>query len=147
MQQRDFILRMIEQLGRILVGIRNRILRGDDPKAIEAELEAGSRQAGFDLDLVRGLTLESLMMFVGRDGELQLDRAWLLAEILCLDGIQEARRGDPVHARQSLLKARGLYELLGPDGAMLTGIPDVQGRLSEVDETLRELGEPPREST
>jgi hypothetical protein len=143
MARSDFILRMIERFGQMLIAIRNRILRGDDPQQIEDDLMAGSQQAGVDLALVRSFTLESLMMFVDRDGELELDRAWLMAEILSLDGIQAARLGEVVRARDSLLKARALFELVGPAGSMLIGIPDVKDRLEEIDQTLEELESAP----
>jgi hypothetical protein len=138
-QQRDFILRMIERLGQMLIAIRNRILRGEDPQQIEDELRAGSAEAGLDLDLVRSFTLDSLLMLVGNDGEIQPDRAWLMAEILLLDGIQATRLRRPELARQSLLKARALFDSLGPQGTMLVGIPDVRERIAEVDELLGEL--------
>ncbi len=123
MAQRDFILRMIERFGQMLIAIRNRILRGDDPRQIEDDLQTAGQQAGVDLDLVRRFTLESLLMFVGADGEVELDRAWLMAEILSLDGLQAARSGQDDLARESLLKARALYDLVGPGGSMLIGIP------------------------
>lgn len=138
--QSDFILRMIERFGQMLIALRNRIIRGDAPLLIEAELKAGSRQAGVDLDLVRSFTLESLSMFVEKDGEVELDRAWLMAEFLSLDGIHSARIGNRDMARDSLLKARALYDLVGPHGSMLIGIPDVRDRLGEIDQVLDELG-------
>lgn len=139
MPQRDFILRMIERFGQMLIALRNRILRGEDPQQIEDELLAGSQQVGVDLALVRSFTLESLLMFAGKEGQLELDRAWLMAEILSLDGLQSARLGRVEPARDSLLKARALYDLVGPSGSMLIGVPDIQDRLREIDEALRDL--------
>jgi hypothetical protein len=137
--QRDFILRMIERFGQMLIALRNRILRGEDPQQIEDDLLAGSQQVGVDLALVRSFTLESLLMFVGKEGQLELDRAWLMAEILSLDGLQSARLGQAEPARDRLLKARALYDLVGPSGSMLIGIPDIGDRLREIDEALRDL--------
>lgn len=139
MPQRDFILRMIERFGQMLIALRNRILRGEDPQQIEDDLLAGSQQVGVDLALVRSFTLESLLMFVGNKDQLELDRAWLMAEILSLDGLQSARLGRGEPARDSLLKARALYDLVGPSGSMLIGVPDIQDRLREIDEALRDL--------
>lgn len=140
MAQSDFILRMIERFGQMLLALRNRIIRGDAPLLIEAELKAGSRQAGVDLDLVRTFTLESLLMFVEKDGEVELDRAWLMAEFLSLDGLQSARTGKIDLARERLLKARALFDLVGPSGSMLIGIPDIRDRLREIDQALDALG-------
>ncbi|UCC24949.1 MAG: hypothetical protein JSU98_14625 [Gemmatimonadales bacterium] len=139
MAQRDFILRMIERFGQMLIALRNRILRGDHPQQIEDSLLAGSQQVGVDLALVRSFTLESLLMFVGKEGQLELDRAWLMAEILSLDGLQSARLGQVEPARDSLLKARALYDLVGSSGSMLIGVPDIRDRLREIDEALRDL--------
>ena len=139
MAQRDFILRMIERFGQMLIALRNRILRGEDPQQIEDDLLAGSQQVGVDLALVRSFTLDSLLMFVGKEGQLELDRAWLMAEVLSLDGLQSARLGRVEPARNSLLKARALYDLVGPSGSMLIGVPDIQDRLREIDEALRDL--------
>ena len=142
MSRSDFILRMIERFGQMLIALRNRILRGDDPQVIEDELRTGSQQAGVDLELVRTFTLESLLMFVEKDGEVELDRAWLMAEVLYLDGLQATRLGHGEAAQGSLVKARALYDLVGPHGSMLIGIPDVAERLREIDETLAEIAGP-----
>lgn len=131
---------MIERFGQMLLALRNRIIRGDAPLLIEAELKAGSWQAGVDLDLVRTFTLESLLMFVEKDGEVELDRAWLMAEFLSLDGLQSARTGKIDLARERLLKARALFDLVGPSGSMLIGIPDIRDRLREIDQALDALG-------
>jgi hypothetical protein len=130
---------MIERFGQMLIAIRKMIFGGGDPQEVESRLRAGSQQAGVDLDIVRGLSLDSLVMLVASDGEIEVDRAWLMAEILLLDGIQAARLDEVEHARVSLLKARALYDLVGPSGAMLVGIPDIKERLAEIDETLANL--------
>ena len=62
-----------------------------------------------------------------------------MAEILSLDGLQSARLGQAEPARDRLLKARALYDLVGPSGSMLIGIPDIGDRLREIDEALRDL--------
>lgn len=139
MSRSDFILRMIERFGQMLIALRNRIARGEDHQQIEDDLLAVSRQAGVDLALVRSFTLDSLLMFVDRDGEIEVDRAWLMAEILSLDGIESARLGQVDAATDSLLKARALYELVGPAGSMLVGIPDVDERIGEIERVLQEL--------
>jgi hypothetical protein len=138
MHQRDFILRMIEQFGQLLIGLRKMILGGGgDREEVESALQNGSQEMGFDLDLVRGFSLDSLVMLAGGGGEIQVDRAWLMAEILLLDGLQAARLGEADAARDSLTKARALYELVGPEGAMLVGIPEIAERVAEIDRTMR----------
>jgi len=139
MHQRDFILRMIERFGQLLIGIRKMILGGGDAQDIENALQEGSQSAGIDLNVVRGFTVESLVMLVGTDGEIDLDRAWLMAELLLLDGLHAARSGEPESAEQSLMKARALYDLVGPSGAILVGIPEIKERIAEIDRELSAL--------
>ncbi len=140
MHQRDFILRMIEQFGQLLIGLRKMIVGGGgDREEVESALQKGSQEMGFDLDLVRGFSLDSLVMLAGSGGEIQVDRAWLMAEVLLLDGLQAARLGVADTARDSLTKARALYELVGPEGAMLVGIPEIKERVAEIDQALRSL--------
>lgn len=83
MQQRDFILRMIERFGQLLIALRKLILGGGDAEEVESALQQGSQEMGLDLDLIRGFSMESLAMFVGTDGEIAVDRAWLMAEVPC----------------------------------------------------------------
>jgi len=142
MYQRDFILRMIERFGQILIALRNRILGGADEEEVEAALQQAGLQAGVDLNVVRSVSLDSLLMLVGSDGDIELDRAWLMAELLLLDGLHAARIGEAGNADASLTKARALYDLIGPSGAMLTGIPDLAERIAEVDRTLEALPSP-----
>lgn len=37
------------------------------------------------------------------------------------------------------MKARALYDLVGPEGAMLVGIPEIKERLAEIDGALSAL--------
>ena len=71
--QRDYILRLIEQLGGALVALR------------------------------RGFSEDTLHMFVSPTGEVEPARCWLMAELLYLDGLQAKleERGDD--ARSGLL--------------------------------------------
>jgi len=58
-----------------------------------------------------------------------------MAEILYLDGLEATLSGDP-HARDSLLKARALFEMIRPMGGMLVGLPEASQRIAEIDEKL-----------
>jgi hypothetical protein len=140
-QQRDYILRLIEQIGGALIALRNMILgRKVDPKRVDQELTAVAGQAGLDLELLRGFTEDTLHMFVSPMGEVEPARCWLMAELLYLDGLQaklEERKGD---AQTSLRKARMLFTLIEPAGGMLVGIPEAAGRVDEIDGHLDEIG-------
>ncbi|MEE2900556.1 MAG: hypothetical protein VX815_19020 [Gemmatimonadota bacterium] len=90
MHQRDFILRMIEQLEASLVALRNRILgRKVDVHTVNEELSGLAGEAGFDLNLLRGFSIETLYMLVSPTGEVEPARCWLMAELLYLDELLE----------------------------------------------------------
>jgi hypothetical protein len=143
MEQRDYILRLIEQMGAALVALRNRILgRRADPARIGEELSALAGQGGLDMGLLRGFSGDTLRMLVSPAGEVEPGRCWLIAELLYLDGLQahlEERTGD---ARDSLSKARILYALVAPRGGMLVGFPEAAGRVADIEARLAELGDP-----
>lgn len=139
MGQRDFILRLIEQMGQVLIAIRKKIYGGDDAQSVEDDLQDASQKSGFDLTVVRGLSLDSLLMLVAQGPDIQLDRAWLMAEVLLLDGLMAQREHRDDDAWASLTKAQALYGLIGPQGAMLTGLPELQERMAEVERALEAL--------
>lgn len=140
MPQRDYILRLIEQMGAALVALRDRILgRKVDPAVIQDELAGLSGRAGYDLDLLRGFSAETLHMLVAPTGEVEPARCWMMAEVLYLDGLQADLEARPDDARNSLEKARMLYTLLEPGGGMLLGIVEAATRLEEIDARLQAL--------
>ena len=134
MHQRDFILRIIEQLGVALAALRRRILRQEDSTAVREALARTAGQAGFDIELLRGFDLSTLHLLVAPTGEVDPTRCWLMAEILYLDGL-EATLSDR-DGRDSLLKARALYDLVRPAGGMLVGMPEAMERISEIDQWI-----------
>ena len=141
MHQRDYILRIIEQLGAALVELRRRILGGGaTPEATRQELARVAGQAGFDLELLRGFDLVTLRMLVAPTGEVEPARCWLMAEVLYLDGLEASLRGDD--GAPSLTKARALYELVKPMGGMLLGLPEALARIEDIDALLSDPGEP-----
>ena len=143
MEQRDYILRLIEQMGAALVALRNRILgRQTDPARIGQELSALAGQGGLDMDLLRGFSGETLHMLVSPTGEVEPGRCWLIAELLYLDGLQAQLEERSQDARESLSKARMLYALVAPRGGMLIGFPEAAERSEDVEVRLAELGTP-----
>ena len=143
-QQRDYILRLIEQLGVVLSALRNLILgRTADPTEIQEELAAVAGKAGFDMEMLRGFDGATLHMFVSQTGEIEPARCWIMAELLYMDGMQalaEERHGD---GRTSLAKAALLFGLIEPGGGMLVGLPEAADRLKEIEAALDAGDEPP----
>ena len=138
MPQRDYVLRLIEQLGAALVALRNRILRrGAAPQEVHDELAGLADRSGFDLALLRGFSGETLRMLVSPTGEVEPARCWLMAELLYLDGLQALAEGRAGDARAGLEKARLLYSLVEPGGGMLVGLAEAAERIHEIDDRLR----------
>lgn len=137
MVQRDYILRIIEQFGMMLIALRNRILGGAvDEAEVEDELAGLAGRAGLDMELLRGFSEDSLYMFATGGGELEPGRCWLMAELLYLDGLHAGQTARPREAAASLTKARMLYTLLEPGGGMLVGFPEAAERIEEIDALL-----------
>jgi hypothetical protein len=89
MYQRDYILRLIERFGKILIALRNGLLKreAEDP-LLPAQLREVAQQAGLDLDLARRLEPAMLLMWLSPGGgELDAARLWLMAELLYLEGL------------------------------------------------------------
>ncbi len=141
MQQRDYILRMIEQVGAILVALRQRILgRAIQPAEVRAELRSTLQQVGFSLDLAQLADAASLERMVAPTGELDPARGWLVAEVLYLDGLDAQLDGRDDTARASFEKALRLFRLFDPRNPIPSGFPEALERMRDIETRLRELG-------
>lgn len=107
--QRDYILRQIEILGRMLRRIRDLIAGGGTHEAA-TELSRAARHAGADLELAKGLTGESLLGLLSSGGEPDAARCMLFAEVLYVDGLRANADGSVEEARDSFAKALLLFE-------------------------------------
>ena len=137
MHQRDYILRMIEELGAALIALRKAIFGGTATAGqVEDTLRRAASGAGMELDLARAVSVEALGAMVAPTGEVEPARCWVLAEALMTDGIHRLQLGDLERARSSLAKAAALFELVGPGGAYLTGFPEAGERIGEIEELL-----------
>lgn len=140
MYQRDFILRMIEQIGRVLIALRNRILRRQiGGGELREELNAVAQRTGLDFALARRVEPETLMLLVAPTGELEPGRCWLLAELFYLDGLQAVEEGRTEDASESLDRARRLYEVLRPRKVTIVAFPEATERLDEIRELMEGL--------
>jgi len=140
MSQRDYILRLIEQMGAAMVALRRKILgQAVAPQVIQREMAALAGQTGFDLALLRGFTGETLRMLVAPTGEVEPARCWLMAEIIYLDGLQAQIEERVDDARDALAKARLLYTLIGPGGGLLVGLPEAGERIADIDQRMASL--------
>lgn len=142
MHQRDYILRLIEQLGAVLAEVRRRIFGGASREEVSDALGEAAGQAGFDLDMLRSFTLDTLHMFAAPTGEVEPARCWLMAELLYLDGLERVLSDDLEVGEASLVKARALYDLVRPAGGTIVGLPEAAGRIEEIDRLLADGGTP-----
>ena len=141
MTQTDYILRMIEQLGQMLAALRKIILQQSAPAQVIADrLTAAASSGGFDLELAKAASVETIEMLVAPEGDLDPARCWLVAEVLYLDGLQAQLEERPEEAAASLRKSLPLYTLLKPKGLFL-GLPEAAARISEIEALLVTLDE------
>lgn len=135
MQQRDYILRIIEALGAALVRLRKMILGGEDPAEVDRELQAVAERGGVDLELARQVDEDTLLLLMSPGGEPEPARCWLTAELLYLDGLRAELEDEEGQARALFEKALRLYVVIDPR-IPGRGLPEVSGRVAELEEKL-----------
>lgn len=115
MYQRDYLLRLIERFGKILIALRDRVLERQADGAL-ALVEIGdiAREAGLGLDVARRLDPGMLLMWLSPGGEIDQPRFWLMAELLYLEGLQ-ARMSDEAAGRADFDRALAIISCLPPD--------------------------------
>lgn len=136
--QRDYILRMIEQMAVIIAAIRRKILHGE-VEAGAADLRAEAARQGVDLELARALEPESLLLMLSPVGEPEPGRCWVMAELLYLDGLHAQAKGDPDDALASYRRALRLFLALDP--RVIGGIPDAADRVRELEDRIHAISD------
>ena len=106
MVQRDYILRMIEELGAALIALRKAIFGGKAPAGeVEDTLRRAASGAGMDIELARAASAEALPAMVAPTGEVEPARCWVLAEALMTDGVHQLQLGN--HEARPLVAGQG----------------------------------------
>ncbi len=131
MPQRDYLMRMIEQMGSVLARLRQLIMGGGQ---VESELLKTARSQGVDLVTARALDAESLLALLSAGGPPDITRTWLMAELIGLDGLNAELAGDGVTARESYRKALVLFRALDPH--ILGGLPDATARIADLEQRV-----------
>lgn len=140
MAERDYILRLIEQMGQLLISVRNRMLgRRASSREVADALEQVSRHTGIDLALARSATPDTLRMIIAPTGEVEPGRCWLVAEMMGVDGLEAEITGDTARALGSYERAIALFGLLEPWGAYLVGFPEASQRIQEIGARMSSL--------
>jgi hypothetical protein len=130
--RQDYILRLIEQFGRALLLLRNRILRRDaDRQTVMSEVGEMARQAGLDLAVARSLDVPSLLMWLAPGGQADQARLWLMAELLYLEGLQ-AIAADPGAAPADFTRALAILHRMEPQWRPTADLPTAAELASEI---------------
>jgi hypothetical protein len=130
--RRDYILRMIEQMGAVLARLRQLVMGGT---RVEEQLQAAARQASVNLDMGRALDADSLIALLAPDAQADVTRVWVMAELLFLDGLKARQDGNEAGAREAWEKAARLYASLDP--RIVGGLPEAQQRVTELEALLQ----------
>lgn len=131
MQQRDYILRLIEQAGAVLARVRRLLFGGAPPAEVESAMSEAARLAGVDLRLIREMTPDTLLLLMSPGGEPEPSRCWITAELLYLEGRAAEDAGDEAAAMAAYGKALLLFRALSPD--LLPGLPEAEERVRELE--------------
>jgi hypothetical protein len=143
--QRDYLLRMIEQLGQALIALRKMIVGGSaTPDEIRDRFRSIAATTGLDLELLLLATSDTLELFVAPTGEVEPSRCWILAELLYLEALHAELEGRLADARAQYGRARMLFSLIEPGSTFLVGWPEAASRVEEI---RRKLGALPFDSS
>ena len=137
MPQRDYILRMIEQMAEIVRHVR-RLIQGGKASEASQEIASAAQQSGLDIAVARAMDGQSLLnLFIPPGSTVDPTRAMLFAEVLYLDGLRERQLGNVDLARVSLAKSLLLLQA-ATDERRSAGLryPEVDERIAELEDLL-----------
>jgi hypothetical protein len=137
-EEKDHILRMIQRLGRALDRILNGLLSPSEVEIqeVESELSEIAREADFDLELARVLSVDTLSMMMAAEGDVDPSRRWLLAELLYLRGLLADRGGDTAAGRECFERSLDLYRMVPPEWSEEMSLPSPSERIRELETCL-----------
>ena len=112
MERRDYLLRQIEALGRILSRLRELIV-GSATAAADGEIRTEMRNAGLELAMANALDARTLLMLLGSP-VLDVRRAFMVASLLHMDALRARADGDSAWAARSSTNAAALLTAVRP---------------------------------
>jgi hypothetical protein len=112
MEKRDYLLRQIEALGRILSRLRELIV-GSATAAAHGEIQQEMRNAGLELSMANALDAKTLLMLLGSP-VLDVRRTFMVASLLHMDALRARAEGDPTWAARSSANALALLSAVRP---------------------------------
>lgn len=129
MERRDYLLRMLEELGRVMARVRELITEHSLTAAAQ-ELEHSAARAGLTLPLVQALAGDGLAAVLTTAGRPDPVKQLLAAEYLYVEGL----RAPPPDDAALLGRALALYRGIGPlrdtslEAAVADRITDLERR-------------------
>ena len=112
MEKRDYLLRQIEALGRILSRLRELIVGGATAQA-DSEIREEMRNVGLDLAMANALDPATLLMLLGSP-VLDARRAFAVAALLHMDALRARADGDESRAARSVANALAVLQAARP---------------------------------
>lgn len=112
MEKRDYLLRQIEALGRILSRLRELIVGGATAQA-DSEIREEMRNVGLDLAVANALDPATLLMLLGSP-VLDARRSFAVATLLHMDALRARADGDESRAARSVANALALLQAAKP---------------------------------
>jgi len=145
MYRRDYILRLIERFGRMLIALRNVILKREaHPAHVQAQIGDLADQAGLDLNIARRLDPASLVLWLAPTNDFDVPRLWLMAELLYLHGLEGSAIAEGT-ARGDFERALALFAHLPPEWRPTDDLASAAERVAELRGLLAgESVSPPR---
>jgi hypothetical protein len=108
--RRDYLLRLVEQMARVLARVRELLAAGKTSEA-RGELERAARGAGLDLGLALTLAPGSLLPMLSTGGEVDRSKCALFAELLYLEYHRASADAQLEQAARARDRALMLFEL------------------------------------
>ena len=112
MEKRDYLLRQIEALGRILSRLRELIVGGATAQA-DSEIREEMRNVGLDLAMANALDPATLLMLLGSP-VLDARRSFAVATLLHMDALRARADGDESRAARSVANALAVLQAAKP---------------------------------
>jgi len=112
MEKRDYLLRQIEALGRILSRLRELIVGGATAQA-DSQIREEMRNVGLDLAMANALDSSTLLMLLGSP-VLDARRVFTVASLLHMDALRARADGDETRAARSAANALALLQAAKP---------------------------------
>jgi len=112
MEKRDYLLRQIEALGRILSRLRELIVGGATAQA-DSQIRDEMRNVGLDLATANALDPATLLMLLGSP-VLDARRAFAVAALLHMDALRARADGDESRAARSVANALAVLQAAKP---------------------------------